>query len=82
MVIHENHSALHEREPDIFTENLNYSMEARRVSFFKFTNQVMVVIYQLFHNSSLPRVSEDMRNKLQMIIVPVGVGFFINISQS
>ena len=72
MVIHENQSALHEREPNIFTENLNCFVEAGGLSFFQFTNQVMAVVYHLFQNSSLPRVSEDMRNKLQMINDPVG----------
>ena len=75
MVIHDNKPSLHEREQNIFTENLNLSMESRGLSIFKFTNQVMVVVYQLFHNSSLPRVSEDMRNKLQIINDPIGDWF-------
>ena len=50
-------------------------MEAGVLSLFKITNQVMVVVYQLFNNSSLPRVSKDMRNKLQMINNHVGDWF-------
>ena len=75
MVIHENQSALYERELNIFTENLNFSIEVGGLSFFQFTNQVMAVFYQLFHNSSLPRVSKDVRNKLQMINDLVGDWF-------
>ena len=57
MVIHKNHSNLHKREPLIFTEDLNCSMEEGALSFFQFTNQVMEVVYQLLYNSSLPSVS-------------------------
>ena len=59
----------------IFTEKLNCSMEARGPPFFQFTNQVMEVVYELFHNSNLTRVSQDMRNKLQMINDPIGDWF-------
>ena len=75
MVILENQSSLQEKIPDKFTKNLNCSMEGGGLSFFQFTNQVVEVVYQLFYNSNMPRVSEDMMNKLQMINDPIGDWF-------
>lgn len=45
-------------------------MEARKISFFDFTNKVMSNVYNLIFNKELPRVSEDMKSKLQLSLEP------------
>ena len=41
-------------------------MELGKISFFDFTNMVMSNVYKLTFNAELERLSEDMKNKLQL----------------
>ena len=50
-------------------------MEAGKFSFFDFTNRVMSSVYKLIFNKELPRVSEDMKSKLQLSSEPIGDWF-------
>lgn len=47
-------------------------MEAGNISSFDFTNRFMSNVYKLIFNAELPRVLEDMKNKLQLRSEPIG----------
>lgn len=49
--------------------------ESTSISFLEFTNKIMAKVYYLFFKEELPRVSEEMRNKLQLSTNPIGDWF-------
>lgn len=70
MVIHSNLEELHEMDQVTFSYKFNIFVETRSFSFLEFVNKVMARIYCLFFDSKLPRVSKDMRVKLQLSTEP------------
>ena len=59
-----NHDEFQNQDPALFSRNFNISMEIGTVQFFEFTNKLMSRIYQMIFDTELPRVFEDMKNKL------------------
>ena len=43
---------------------------------FEFTNKIMEKVYQLFYDTELPRISEEMMNKMQLSTYPTDDWFF------
>ena len=70
MVIHSNLAELQERDQVTFLDKFNISMETGSFSFLEFANKVMARLYFLFFDSELPRVSKDMKVKLQLSTEP------------
>ena len=70
MVIHSNLAKLKERDQVAFPNKFNIFVESWSFSFLEFANKVMARIYYLFFDTELPRVSEDMKVKLQFSTMP------------
>ena len=66
MFIFTNQDELHRQEPTLFAPGFSISMENGSLSFFDFTNKLMSKVYKLVFDTELPRVSQEMKNKLQM----------------
>lgn len=73
--VHSNLAHLQKQDPLLFSDNFNISEESTNIYFFEFTNKIMARIYQLIFYSELPRVLEEMRNKLQLSTNPTGDWF-------
>ena len=72
MVIHANLVELQEKGPLLFFDNFNISEEVGNVSFFEFLNKVMERMYQLIFEQEMPRVFNEMKDKLQSTLEPTG----------
>ena len=70
MLIHSNLPGLQQQDSNILLEDFNFSMGVEKISFFDFTSKFMSIMYKLIFNKEIPRVSEDMKNKLQLSSEP------------
>ena len=75
LIIHANLEELQEQDPLLFAYSFDISEELAYISFFEFTNKIMAKVYNLFFKVELSRVSEEMRNKLQLSTKPIGDWF-------
>ena len=66
MIVHENQISLQDIKLDIFIRDLSFLLEAIDFSFLKFFNEIMATAYQLFYDSNLPRVSDEIRSKMKI----------------
>ena len=75
LIIHANLAELKEQDPLLFEDSFDISKESTNISFFEFTNKIMTKFYYLFSKVELPRVLEEMRNKLKLSQEPIGDWF-------
>ena len=75
LITHANLAKLQEQYPLLFVDNFHILEESTSISFFQFMNKIMAKFYHLFFKAELPRVSEEMRTKLQSSIELIGDWF-------
>lgn len=65
MLLFSNQAELKQMDLDFFSNLLIISTEAKKITMFVFINNIMSKVYKMIHNIELPRVLEEMKNKLQ-----------------
>jgi hypothetical protein len=65
MILYSNQAELKQFDPELFSNIIIISTEAKKITMFDFINKIMSTIYRMIFNNGFPRVSEEIKNKLK-----------------